>query len=173
MNVKKGQFLAPWDCVNIADKMRAFGCDRFLITERGTTFGYNNLVVDMRSLYIMRKEGIPVIFDAINGGSTQIITSNGGAYLPNVATGVYDVYIDTAWLNANNYILSSSSTSQLFINSTFDADTAYLILNCANATTNLCVNGTLYCDANANGVLNTGENVIANAPVTINNNGTN
>jgi uncharacterized repeat protein (TIGR01451 family) len=116
---------------------------------------------------------VPVIFDAINGGSTQIITSNGGAYLPNVATGAYDVYIDTAWLNANNYILSSSSTSQLFINSTFDADTAYLILNCANATTNLCVNGTLYCDTNANGVLNAGENVIANAPVTINNNGTN
>jgi DAHP synthetase I family len=44
VNVKKGQFLAPWDTVNIAGKMRAFGCDRFLITERGTTFGYNNLV---------------------------------------------------------------------------------------------------------------------------------
>jgi uncharacterized repeat protein (TIGR01451 family) len=116
---------------------------------------------------------VPVIFDAINGGSTQIITSNGGAYLPNVATGVYDVYIDTTWLNANNYILSSSSTSQLFINSSNDADTAYLILNCANATTNLCVNGTLFCDANSNGILNTGENVIANAPVSINNNGTN
>ena len=64
VNVKKGQFLAPWDCVNIADKMRAFGCEKFLITERGTTFGYNNLVVDMRSLYLLRQEGIPVIFDA-------------------------------------------------------------------------------------------------------------
>jgi 2-dehydro-3-deoxyphosphooctonate aldolase (KDO 8-P synthase) len=78
VNVKKGQFLAPLDTVNIAEKMRSFGCDRFLITERGTTFGYNNLVVDMRSLYLMRKEGIPVIFDATHsvqrpgglGGST-------------------------------------------------------------------------------------------------------
>ena len=77
VNVKKGQFLAPWDCVNIADKMRAFGCDRFLITERGTTFGYNNLVVDMRSLYIMRKEGIPVIFDATH--SVQRPGGLGGA----------------------------------------------------------------------------------------------
>lgn len=77
VNVKKGQFLAPWDTVNIADKMRAFGCDRFLITERGTTFGYNNLVVDMRSLYIMRKEGIPVIFDATH--SVQRPGGLGGA----------------------------------------------------------------------------------------------
>ena len=79
VNVKKGQFLAPLDTVNIAEKMRSFGCERFLITERGTTFGYNNLVVDMRSLYLMRKEGIPVIFDATHsvqrpgglGGSTD------------------------------------------------------------------------------------------------------
>jgi 2-dehydro-3-deoxyphosphooctonate aldolase (KDO 8-P synthase) len=77
VNVKKGQFLAPLDTVNIADKMRAFGCDRFLITERGTTFGYNNLVVDMRSLYIMRKEGIPVIFDATH--SVQRPGGLGGA----------------------------------------------------------------------------------------------
>ncbi len=77
VNVKKGQFLAPWDCVNIADKMRAFGCERFLITERGTTFGYNNLVVDMRSLHIMRKEGIPVIFDATH--SVQRPGGLGGA----------------------------------------------------------------------------------------------
>lgn len=77
VNVKKGQFLAPWDCVNIADKMRAFGCERFLITERGTTFGYNNLVVDMRSLHILRKEGIPVIFDATH--SVQRPGGLGGA----------------------------------------------------------------------------------------------
>ena len=64
VNVKKGQFLAPWDTVNIADKLRSFDCRNFLITERGTTFGYNNLVADMRSLYWMRKEGLPVIFDA-------------------------------------------------------------------------------------------------------------
>ncbi len=77
VNVKKGQFLAPLDTVNIADKMRTFGCERFLITERGTTFGYNNLVVDMRSLYLMRKEGIPVIFDATH--SVQRPGGLGGA----------------------------------------------------------------------------------------------
>src|SRR6184192_439410 len=64
VNVKKGQFLAPWDVKNIADKLTAFGCKKFCFTERGTTFGYNNLVADMRSLYWMREEGYPVIFDA-------------------------------------------------------------------------------------------------------------
>ncbi len=77
INVKKGQFLAPLDCVNIAGKMRSFGCENFLITERGTTFGYNNLVVDMRSLYLMRQEGIPVIFDATH--SVQRPGGLGGA----------------------------------------------------------------------------------------------
>ncbi len=64
VNIKKGQFLAPWDTVHIAEKMCAFGCERFMICERGTTFGYNNLVVDMRGLYWMKKEGFPVVFDA-------------------------------------------------------------------------------------------------------------
>lgn len=64
VNIKKGQFLAPWDTVNIADKMRSFGCERFMMCERGTTFGYNNLVVDMRGLYWMRQSGFPVVFDA-------------------------------------------------------------------------------------------------------------
>lgn len=64
VNIKKGQFLAPWDAVNIADKMNAFGCERFFITERGVSFGYNNLVADMRSLYWMRKQGLMVCFDA-------------------------------------------------------------------------------------------------------------
>jgi 2-dehydro-3-deoxyphosphooctonate aldolase (KDO 8-P synthase) len=77
VNVKKGQFLAPLDTVNIAGKMRGFGCTNFLITERGTTFGYNNLVVDMRSLYWMRKEGLPVIFDATH--SVQRPGGLGGA----------------------------------------------------------------------------------------------
>jgi 2-dehydro-3-deoxyphosphooctonate aldolase (KDO 8-P synthase) len=64
VNVKKGQFLAPWDIAPIAAKLRAAGCPRFCFTERGTTFGYNNLVADMRSLYWMREQGFPVIFDA-------------------------------------------------------------------------------------------------------------
>ncbi|MFL6336076.1 MAG: 3-deoxy-8-phosphooctulonate synthase [Pyrinomonadaceae bacterium] len=63
VNVKKGQFLAPHDTRNIVDKARAAGCQRLLLTERGYTFGYNNLVVDMRSFPIMRSFGAPVVFD--------------------------------------------------------------------------------------------------------------
>ena len=64
VNVKKGQFLAPWDVRNIGDKLQAHECRDFFFTERGTTFGYNNLVADMRSLYWIREQGYPVVFDA-------------------------------------------------------------------------------------------------------------
>lgn len=64
VNVKKGQFLAPWDVANIAEKVTHFGNDRLLVTERGVSFGYNNLVADMRSLFWMRQLGLRVIFDA-------------------------------------------------------------------------------------------------------------
>ena len=63
VNVKKGQFLAPWDARNIVEKARAAGCERLLLTERGFSFGYNNLVVDMRSFPVMRSFGVPVVFD--------------------------------------------------------------------------------------------------------------
>jgi 2-dehydro-3-deoxyphosphooctonate aldolase (KDO 8-P synthase) len=80
VNVKKGQFLAPWDMRNAVEKIRATGNERILLTERGASFGYNNLVVDMRSPVIMRETGAPVIFDATHsvqlpGGSG---TSSGG-----------------------------------------------------------------------------------------------
>jgi 2-dehydro-3-deoxyphosphooctonate aldolase (KDO 8-P synthase) len=63
VNVKKGQFLAPEDARNIVDKARAAGCDRLMLTERGVSFGYNNLVVDMRSFPIMSEFGVPIVFD--------------------------------------------------------------------------------------------------------------
>ena len=63
INVKKGQFLAPWDVANIIEKVEAGGCRELMLTERGTSFGYNNLVVDMRSFPIMRGFGYPVVFD--------------------------------------------------------------------------------------------------------------
>jgi len=104
VNVKKGQFLAPWDTVNIADKLRANGCDDFYITERGTTFGYNNLVADMRSLYWMRKEGIRVIFDATHSvqrpGGNGGTTGGDGELAPvlaraAIATGVDGVFMES------------------------------------------------------------------------------
>ncbi|MBF8263969.1 MAG: kdsA [Parachlamydiales bacterium] len=64
VNVKKGQFMAPWDMKNVVDKLLSCGQDRILLTDRGTSFGYNNLVSDFRSIPIMQKLGFPVCFDA-------------------------------------------------------------------------------------------------------------
>jgi 2-dehydro-3-deoxyphosphooctonate aldolase (KDO 8-P synthase) len=74
INVKKGQFLSPEDAGNIVDKLRAAGGAQILLTERGTTFGYNNLVVDMRGLPVLRAFGCPVVFDA-----THSVQLPGGA----------------------------------------------------------------------------------------------
>lgn len=64
VNVKKGQFLAPWDAKNIVEKLQGWNATDIMLTERGTTFGYNNLVVDMPGLELMRSFGVPVCFDA-------------------------------------------------------------------------------------------------------------
>ena len=64
VNVKKGQFLSPWEAANIVAKLREAGCESFAITERGASFGYNNLVCDLRAIPIMQELGAPVIFDA-------------------------------------------------------------------------------------------------------------
>jgi len=89
INVKKGQFLAPWDVRNIAEKLIAFGNSQFCFTERGTTFGYNNLVADMRSLYWMREAGYRVIFDATHSvqrpGGAGDSTSGDGVLAPALA----------------------------------------------------------------------------------------
>ena len=89
VNVKKGQFLAPWDVKNIGEKLMAFGNDKFCFTERGTTFGYNNLVADMRSLYWMREAGYRVIFDATHSvqrpGGAGDFTSGDGVLAPVLA----------------------------------------------------------------------------------------
>jgi 2-dehydro-3-deoxyphosphooctonate aldolase (KDO 8-P synthase) len=74
INVKKGQFLAPWEVKNIAEKLITFGNEKLCFTERGTTFGYNNLVADMRALYWIREAGYRVIFDA-----THSVQRPGGA----------------------------------------------------------------------------------------------
>ena len=104
VNVKKGQFLAPWDMKNVASKLDAAGASGVLLTERGTSFGYNTLVVDMRGLPIMAETGKPVIFDATHsvqqpGGRGE---SSGGQreYAPvlaraAVAVGVAGVFIET------------------------------------------------------------------------------
>jgi len=89
VNVKKGQFLSPWEMKNVAEKLRKFGCDKYMFTERGTTFGYNNLVVDMRSLEVMKHYTDRVVMDCTHavqlpGGNG---TSSGGQreYVPTMA----------------------------------------------------------------------------------------
>ncbi|RWR05102.1 3-deoxy-8-phosphooctulonate synthase [Paenirhodobacter populi] len=77
VNVKKGQFLAPWDMPNVADKVASTGNDKILLTERGVSFGYNTLIADMRSLPIMAKTGYPVIMDATH--SVQQPGGQGGS----------------------------------------------------------------------------------------------
>jgi 2-dehydro-3-deoxyphosphooctonate aldolase (KDO 8-P synthase) len=74
INIKKGQFLAPWDVANIVEKVQTTGNENLMLTERGTCFGYNNLVVDFRSVPVMRALGYPVIFDA-----THSVQLPGGA----------------------------------------------------------------------------------------------
>jgi 2-dehydro-3-deoxyphosphooctonate aldolase (KDO 8-P synthase) len=75
VNIKKGQFMAPWDMRNAAEKVRSTDNDNVLLTERGTSFGYNNLVVDMRGLAVMKQLGYPVVFD----GSHSVQLPGGGA----------------------------------------------------------------------------------------------
>ena len=77
VNIKKGQFLSPWEMRNVVDKARSTGNDQIMVTERGFSFGYNNLVSDMRSLAVMRDTGCPVVFDATH--SVQLPGGRGSA----------------------------------------------------------------------------------------------
>ena len=104
VNVKKGQFLAPRDTANIVEKLRGAGCGDIMLTERGTSFGYNNLVVDFRSLPVMRATGARVIFDAghsvqlpggrgaDSGGQAEFIVPLGRAA---VAVGCDGIFVET------------------------------------------------------------------------------
>ncbi len=104
VNIKKGQFLSPWDMKNVSDKALATGNKQIMVCERGASFGYNNLVSDMRSLAVMRNTGVPVVFDATH--SVQLPggqgSSSGGQreFVPvlaraAVAAGVAGVFMET------------------------------------------------------------------------------
>jgi 2-dehydro-3-deoxyphosphooctonate aldolase (KDO 8-P synthase) len=105
VNIKKGQFLSPWDMKNVVDKAReASGVDNIMVCERGASFGYNNLVSDMRSLAVMRNTGCPVVFDAthsvqlpggqgnVSGGQREFVPVLARAA---VAAGVAGVFMET------------------------------------------------------------------------------
>ena len=104
VNIKKGQFLAPWDMKNVVDKARAAGNDQIMVCERGVSFGYNNLVSDMRSLAAMRDTNAPVVFDAthsvqlpggqgnVSGGQREFVPVLARAA---IAAGVSGVFMET------------------------------------------------------------------------------
>ena len=104
VNIKKGQFLAPWDMKNVVDKAKATGNDDIMVCERGVSFGYNNQVSDMRSLAIMRETGCPVVFDATHsvqlpggqgttsGGQREMVPVLARAA---VAVGIHGLFMET------------------------------------------------------------------------------
>jgi len=103
VNVKKGQFLSPWDAKNIVEKLQGAGCEKILLTERGASFGYNNLVVDLRSFPVMRSFGVPVVFDVTHSlqlpGGLGKATGGQSEYIENfaragVACGVDAVFME-------------------------------------------------------------------------------
>lgn len=104
VNIKKGQFLSPWEMSRVVEKARAFGNENIMVCERGYSFGYNNLIVDMRSLAIMRQTGCPVIFDV--GHSVQLPGAAGCAtggqreFIPTLAragmaVGIAGLFVET------------------------------------------------------------------------------
>jgi 2-dehydro-3-deoxyphosphooctonate aldolase (KDO 8-P synthase) len=105
VNVKKGQFLAPWDARHIVEKIVSTGNDRVMVTERGASFGYNNLVSDMRALVVLSELGCPVVFDATH--SLQLPGGLGNAsggerrYIPALARAAVAVGIDALFMEVH------------------------------------------------------------------------
>ncbi len=105
VNVKKGQFLAPWDAKNIVEKLEAYKANGIILTERGTSFGYNTLVVDMPGLETMRSFGVPVCFDATHSaqrpGGAGTTTGGNRASIPAMARAAAAVGIDALFLEVH------------------------------------------------------------------------
>ncbi|MBV9240493.1 MAG: 3-deoxy-8-phosphooctulonate synthase [Acidobacteria bacterium] len=106
VNVKKGQFLAPWDAKNIVEKLQAAGCEKVILTERGASFGYNNLVVDLRSFPIMRGFGVPVCFDVTHSlqlpGGLGKATGGQSEYIENFARAGVACGVDVVFMEVHD-----------------------------------------------------------------------
>jgi len=105
VTVKKGQFLAPWDMANVVEKFTAGGNRQLLLGERGASFGYNNLIVDMRALAIMRDLGYPVVFDATHSaqlpGGAGNATAGMREYIPAMVRGAVAVGVDALFMEVH------------------------------------------------------------------------
>ncbi|MBA3769186.1 MAG: 3-deoxy-8-phosphooctulonate synthase [Blastocatellia bacterium] len=106
VNVKKGQFLSPWDAKNIVEKLEQAGCEKILLTERGASFGYNNLVVDLRSFPVMRSFGVPVVFDVTHSlqlpGGLGKATGGQSEYIENFARAGVACGIDAVFMEIHD-----------------------------------------------------------------------
>ncbi|MDP6755473.1 MAG: 3-deoxy-8-phosphooctulonate synthase [Candidatus Marinimicrobia bacterium] len=112
VNVKKGQFLSPWDMKNVVEKLEISDCESILLTDRGTQFGYNNLVADMRAIPIMQKLGHPVIFDATHsaqlpGGGTT--TGGMREMIPTLAKSAVAAGCDGIFMEVHDNVLEAKS----------------------------------------------------------------
>ena len=115
INVKKGQFLAPWDMKNVVEKLESSGCENILITDRGTQFGYNNLVADMRSIPIMQKFGYPIIFDATHSaqlpGGNGVSTAGMRDMIPTLARSAVAAGCNGLFMEVHNDVENAKSDS--------------------------------------------------------------
>jgi 2-dehydro-3-deoxyphosphooctonate aldolase (KDO 8-P synthase) len=105
VNIKKGQFMAPWDMANVIEKARSTGNENIMVTERGTSFGYNNLVVDMRSLLELKKFKAPVVFDATHSvqlpGGEKSHSGGDRSLVPHLACAAAAVGIDALFVEVH------------------------------------------------------------------------
>ena len=105
VNLKKGQFLAPWDIKNAVEKAASTGNDKIIVTERGVSFGYNNLVADMRALPIMRDFGYPVVFDATHSvqlpGAGGTASSGDRKFVPHLTRAAMAVGVDALFMEVH------------------------------------------------------------------------
>ena len=106
VNVKKGQFMAPGDMRNVEDKLHEGGCSQILLTERGATFGYNNLVVDMRTFPIMRSFGYPVVFDGTHSvqlpGGAGTCSAGNREFVPNLVRAAVGAGVDALFMEVHD-----------------------------------------------------------------------
>jgi 2-dehydro-3-deoxyphosphooctonate aldolase (KDO 8-P synthase) len=122
VNVKKGQFLAPADCKHIKEKIRECNSEKYLITERGASFGYNNLVFDLRTIPILHSLDIPVIYDGTHSaqlpGGAGNITGGQREFIPDLMTGAVSLGVEGIFMEVhpNPPEAKSDSTTQFYLN---------------------------------------------------------
>jgi len=116
VNVKKGQFLAPWDMKNVVDKLKESQCKNIILTDRGTQFGYNNLIADMRSIPIMQDFGYPVVFDATHSvqlpGGNGLTSSGMREMVPTLAKSAVAAGCNGVFMEVHDNVESAKSDAQ-------------------------------------------------------------